>query len=220
MTSAVHVEAQEAGLQFKGEWAKVLKWRSIGPASMGGRIVDLEVVERDPVVFYIATASGGLFKTENAGTTFDPVFDREATVSIGDVAVSRSHPNVVWVGTGEHNGRNSVSWGDGVYKSTDGGKSWKNMGLKKSFSIGRIAIHPENPDIVYVGAVGRLWGPNPERGLFKTTDGGKSWEKILYVDEKTGCIEVQMHPTRPDTLLVAMYERQRDAVDGGDPAGR
>jgi photosystem II stability/assembly factor-like uncharacterized protein len=208
------------GPRFADEWTKALNWRSIGPASMGGRIVDLAMVENDPVVFYMATASGGLFKTTNGGTTFAPVFEREATVSIGDVAVSASNPNVVWVGTGEHNGRNSVSWGDGVYKSTDGGKSWTNMGLKKSFSIGRIAIHPENPDIVYVGAVGRLWGPNEQRGLFKTTDGGKSWEKILYVDEKTGCIEVQMHPSRPDTLLVGMYERQRDAFDGGDPAKR
>ncbi len=170
----------ESELQFSDEWVKALKWRSIGPASMGGRIVDLEVAEEDSVVFYVATASGGLFKTKNAGTTFAPVFEREATVSIGDVAVSHSNSKVVWVGTGEHNGRNSVSWGDGVYKSVDGGKTWKNMGLKKSFSIGRIAIHPENPDIVYVGALGRLWGSNEERGLFKSVDGGKTWEKILY----------------------------------------
>jgi len=213
-------QSAEPGSRFSDEWVKALKWRSIGPASMGGRIVDLEVVEKDPVVFYVATASGGLFKTENAGTTFVPVFEREATVSIGDVAVSKSNPKVVWVGTGEHNGRNSVSWGDGVYKSVDGGKTWKNMGLKKSFSIGRIAIHPENPDIVYVGALGRLWGPNEERGLFKSVDGGETWEKILYVDDKTGCVEVQMHSAQPDTLLVAMYERQRDGFDGGDPAKR
>jgi len=114
-------QSAEPGPQFSDEWVKALKWRSIGPASMGGRIVDLEVVEKDPVVFYVATASGGLFKTENAGTTFVPVFEREATASIGDVAVSKSNPKVVWVGTGEHNGRNSVSWGDGVYKSVDGG---------------------------------------------------------------------------------------------------
>ena len=155
---------------------------------MGGRIVDLAVVERDPFTFYLATASGGLFKTTNNGTTFTPVFEKEDTVSIGDVAVSRSNPNILWVGTGEHNARNSVSWGDGVYKSTDAGKTWTNMGLKKSFQIGRIEIHPTNPDIVYVGALGRLWGPNEERGLYKTTDGGKSWKKVLHVDNKTGCV--------------------------------
>ena len=202
------------------QWAGRLQWRPLGPASMGGRIVDLAVVERDPFTFYLATASGGLFKTTNNGTTFTPVFEKEATVSIGDVAVSRSNPNILWVGTGEHNARNSVSWGDGVYKSTDAGKTWTNMGLKKSFQIGRIEIHPTNPDIVYVGALGRLWGPNEERGLYKTTDGGKSWKKVLHVDNKTGCVEVKMHPKDPDTLLVAMYERERDEFDSNDPAKR
>ena len=132
-----------------------------------------------------------MFKLKDISTIFGinkeasehgtPVFEKQSTVSIGDVAVSRSDPKIIWVGTGEHNARNSVSWGDGVYKSTDAGKTWKNMGLKKSFQTGRIAIHPTNPDIVYVGALGRLWGPNEERGVYKTTDGGKSWKKILHV---------------------------------------
>ncbi|GIW78967.1 MAG: hypothetical protein KatS3mg105_0774 [Gemmatales bacterium] len=211
-----------AGQQTKlnANWVKALQWRNIGPATMGGRIVDVEVVASDPYTFYVATASGGLFKTTNNGTNFVPVFDKESSVSIGDVCVSSSHPDIVWVGTGEHNARNSVSWGDGVYKSTDGGKTWSHMGLKKSFQIGRIAIHPRNPDIVYVGALGRLWGPNPERGLYKTTDGGKTWSKILHVDDKTGCIDIAMNPTHPDTLIVAMYERQRDEFSGGDPAKR
>ncbi|MHC4406680.1 MAG: WD40/YVTN/BNR-like repeat-containing protein, partial [Planctomycetota bacterium] len=143
---------EEKPIPFNPEWVKALAWRSIGPASMGGRIVDVEVVESDPFTFYVATASGGLFKTTNNGTTFSAVFDKENTVSIGDVAVSYSDPNVVWVGTGEHNARNSVSWGDGVYRSTDGGKTWQHKGLEKSFQIGRIAIHPTNPDVVYVGA--------------------------------------------------------------------
>ena len=207
-------------LQLDPAWVSVLNWRSIGPASMGGRIVDIEVVETDPIVFYVATASGGLFKTTNNGTTFEVVFERENTVSIGDVAVSASNPDIVWVGTGEHNARNSVSWGDGVYKSLDGGKTWTHMGLERSFQIGRMAIHPTNPDIVYVGALGRLWGTNEERGLYKTTDGGKTWQKVLYVDEKTGCVEITMHPDTPDTLLAAMYERQRDRFEGANPAKR
>src|SRR5205807_2661500 len=157
--------------------------------------------------------SGGLLKTVNNGTTFEHQFDRETTVSIGDVCVAPSDRNVVWVGTGEANPRNSVSYGDGVYKSTDSGKTWKQMGLPKSFQIGRIAIHPRDPNIVYVGALGRLYGPNPERGLYKTTDGGKSWAKVLYVDDKTGVIDVRMNPRDTDTLLVATYDRQRDGFD-------
>ena len=208
------------GLKLDNKWVQNLQWRPIGPASMGGRIVDVEVVESNPFTFYVATASGGLFKTINNGTTFTPIFEKEKTVSIGDVAISKSNSDILWVGTGEHNARNSVSWGDGVYKSDNGGKTWANMGLKESFQIGRIAIHPTNPDIVYVGALGRLWGQNEERGLYKTTDGGKTWGKVLYVDDKTGCVEVKMHPKQPDTLIVAMYERQRDEFDTNDPAKR
>jgi photosystem II stability/assembly factor-like uncharacterized protein len=201
------------------EWIKTLKWRSIGPASMGGRIGALAVYEADPAIYWIGTASGGLLKTTNNGTTFEHQFDHEATVSIGDVCVAPSDPNIVWVGTGENNPRNSVSYGDGVYKSTDGGKSWKNMGLKKSFQIGKILIHPKNPDIVYVGALGRLYGPNEERGLFKTTDGGKNWQKILFTDDKTGVIDMRMNPAEPETILVAAWERQRDGFDShrGEP---
>ncbi|MCC6420450.1 MAG: PDZ domain-containing protein, partial [Gemmataceae bacterium] len=201
-------------------WVKALTWRSIGPANMGGRITALSVYEADPSRFHVATASGGLLRTTNNGTTFQHQFDREATVSIGDVCIAPSDPNIVWVGTGENNPRNSVSYGDGVYKSTDGGKTWKNMGLKQTFQIGRLAIHPKNPNVVYVGALGRLYGPNPERGLFKTTDGGRTWQKILYFDENTGVIDIAMHPADPDTLLVAMWERRRDGFDsylGGTP---
>jgi photosystem II stability/assembly factor-like uncharacterized protein len=201
------------------DWLKTVTWRSIGPASMGGRIVALAVYEADPTTYWIATASGGLLKTTNNGVTFEHQFDHEATVAIGDVAVAPSDRNIVWVGTGEHNPRNSVSYGDGVYQSTDGGKTWKNMGLRKTFQIGRIVIHPKDPNIVYVGALGRLYGPNPERGLFKTTDGGKTWEKILFIDANTGVIDVQMHPNEPETLLVSTWERQRDGFDShvGEP---
>jgi photosystem II stability/assembly factor-like uncharacterized protein len=195
------------------DWVKAMHWRCIGPAAMGGRITAFAVYEADPTTYWVATASGGLLKTVNNGVTFEHQFDHEATVSIGDVCVAPSDRNIVWVGTGENNPRNSVSYGDGVYKSTDGGKTWKNVGLKKSFQIGRIAIHPKNPDIVYVGVLGRLYGPSEERGLYKTTDGGKTWERVLFVDDRTGVIDVAMNPADPETLLVSMWERQRDGFD-------
>jgi photosystem II stability/assembly factor-like uncharacterized protein/tetratricopeptide (TPR) repeat protein len=201
-------------------WARALKWRTIGPTAMGGRVVDLAVVEKDPTIWYVASASGGLFKTTNAGTTFQSIFDSEAVVSIGDICVAPSNPDIVWVGTGEQNARNSASWGDGVYRTTDGGKNWQNMGLRDSFQIGKILVHPKNPDIVYVGALGRLWGENTERGVFKTIDGGKTWEKILYIDDKTGCIDLAMSPEDPNVILAAMYERKRDNTDDNDPIKR
>ncbi len=210
-TNSATQTASAAPLDAK--WTQALAWRSIGPAGMGGRIVDLAVNESDSSMYWVATASGGLLKTTNNGTTFVHQFDHEATVSIGSVCVAPSDPNIVWVGTGENNPRNSVSYGDGVYKSTDGGKTWKNMGLGKTFQIGRIVIHPKDPNVVYVGALGRLYGPNPDRGLYKTTDGGKTWDRVLYVDDKTGVIDIRMHPTDPETLLVAMWERQRDGYD-------
>ncbi|MGI9498137.1 MAG: VPS10 domain-containing protein [Mariniblastus sp.] len=200
--------------------ADQFSWRSIGPANMGGRITAIAVSEKDPSTWWAATASGGLLKTTNDGNTFEHQFDKEATVSIGDVQVSASNPDIVWVGTGESNPRNSVSWGDGVYKSVDGGKTWKNMGLKDTFQTGALAIHPKNPDVVWVGSLGRLWGPNPERGLFKTIDGGKTWKKVLFVNDTTGVIDVQLNPKNPDHLLVATYERKRDGFDGNDPEQR
>lgn len=199
------------------EWRRALTWRSIGPANMGGRITALAVCAAEPSTYYVGTATGGLLKTVNNGITFEHQFDRQKVVSIGDVCVAPSNQDIVWVGTGENNPRNSVSYGDGVYKSSDGGKSWQHMGLKETFQIGRILIHPNNPDIVYVGALGRLYGPNPERGLYKTVDGGKTWDKILFVDDKTGVIDMRMHPQNPDVLLVAMWERRRDSFDGNDP---
>ncbi|MFG0284166.1 MAG: PDZ domain-containing protein [Phycisphaerales bacterium JB039] len=212
--------AQEAAAAptLPQEWVDQFQWRSVGPANMSGRITALAVYEADPSTYWVASASGGLLKTTNNGITFEHQFDREKTVSIGDVAVAQSDPSVVWVGTGESNPRNSVSWGNGVYKSTDGGRTWAHKGLDESFQIGRIVIHPENPDIVYVGALGRLWGPNEQRGLYKTTDGGETWQRILYIDDKTGVVDVNMHPEDPDTLLIATYERQRDEFCTNDPA--
>jgi photosystem II stability/assembly factor-like uncharacterized protein len=195
------------------DWSKAFTWRSIGPANMGGRITAISVFEADPSTYWVATASGGLVKTVNNGITFEHQFDHEATVSIGDVCVAPSNKNIVWVGTGENNPRNSVSYGDGVYKSTDGGKHWQNMGLKKTHQIGKIAVHPTNPDIVYVGALGRCYGPNEERGLFKTEDGGKNWEKVWYADDKTGVIDLKLNPANPDVVYFAAWERQRDEYD-------
>jgi photosystem II stability/assembly factor-like uncharacterized protein len=201
------------------DWVSSFSWRSIGPATMGGRITAISVFEADPTTYWVATASGGLLKTVNNGITFGHQFDREATVSIGAVCVAPSDRNVVYVGTGENNPRNSVSYGDGVYKSTDGGKTWKNVGLRQSYQVGKIVVHPTDPNTVYVGALGRLYGPSEERGVFKTTDGGQHWEKVFYVDDKTGVIDLVMQPANPDTLLAALWERKRDEFDNflGEP---
>jgi S1-C subfamily serine protease/photosystem II stability/assembly factor-like uncharacterized protein len=195
------------------QWVSALNWRSIGPATMGGRITAISVFPSDPSTYWVATASGGLLKTENNGITFVHQFDKERTVSIGDVCVAPSDKNVVWVGTGEANPRNSVSYGDGVYKSTDGGKKWQNMGLRETYQTGKVVVHPKDPNTVYVGALGRCYGPNPERGVFKTSDGGKTWDKVLYLDANTGCVDLMMHPSEPDTLIAALWERRRDGFD-------
>jgi len=186
---------------------------------MGGRIDDFAVVESDLKIIYAGTASGGVWKTTNNGVTWEPIFDDQSTSTIGDVTVSQSNPDVVWVGTGEPNNRQSSSWGNGVYKSTDGGKNWTNMGLRDSHHIGRIVIHPANPDIVYVAALGHLWGPNKERGLFKTDDGGKTWTNTLFINENTGVVDVAMDPENPNTLYAAAYQRRRCGwgFNGGGP---
>ncbi|MCC6781339.1 MAG: PDZ domain-containing protein [Planctomycetes bacterium] len=199
-------------------FAEQLAWRELGPSNMGGRIVDIDVVASDPSTFWVATASGGLLKTTNNGISFEHQFDREAVVSVGAMAVAPSDPNVVWVGTGENNPRNSVSYGDGVYRSLDGGKTWTNMGLRDTFQIGDVVIDPRDPNVVWVGALGRLYGANAERGLYVTRDGGATWERPLFVDERSGVIDIAMHPDDPDTLLVATWERARDGFDGNDPA--
>lgn len=203
----------------KVELLKGLKFREIGPANMGGRIDDFAVVESNTNIVYAATASGGLWKTVNSGISWKPVFDDQPVSSIGDVTVSQSEPDVVWVGTGEANNRQSSSWGNGVYKSADGGKTWSNMGLKETAHIPRIVIHPANANVVYVAAQGKLWGPNEERGVFKTTDGGKTWSKVLYINPDTGVNDLVMDPQNPDTLYAAAYQRRRTAFgfNGGGP---
>ncbi|HJZ78374.1 MAG TPA: hypothetical protein VKE51_41890 [Vicinamibacterales bacterium] len=199
-----------------------LRWRSIGPASTGGRIDDFAVarVAGQPDSIYVAAASGGIFKSTNQGTSWTPIFDRvDAMMSIGAVAVAPSKPNVVWAGTGEANNRQSSSWGDGVWVSSDAGRTWHAAGLADTRHIGRIVIDPTNSDVVYVAATGHLWGSNSERGVFKTSDGGRTWQKVLYVDEHTGATDLAIDPRDPRTLFAATYQRQRKAwgFNGGGP---
>jgi len=188
---------------------KNLEFREIGPATMGGRIDDFAVVEGNPNIVFVGVASGGVWKTTNNGTTWEPVFDKEDVSTIGDIAIAPSDPSVVWVGTGEPNNRQSSSWGDGAYKSLDAGKTWQKTGLAATHHIGRIVIHPKNPDVVYVAGLGHLWGPNAERGVYKTTDGGKTWARVLKINDDTGVSDIAMDPESPDTLYAAAYERRR-----------
>lgn len=192
--------------------------RPIGPANMSGRVTDVAVVESRPSTIYVGTGSGGVWKTVNNGTTWTPLFDKQPVSSIGDVTVAPSNPDLIWVGTGESNPRNSVSAGNGVYKSADGGKTWFPMGLAETQHIGRMVIHPTNPDIVYVAAMGHFWGPNPERGVYKTIDGGKSWQLVKFLNEDTGFIDLSMDPTDPEVLYGCAYRVRRDGFSGGNPA--
>jgi photosystem II stability/assembly factor-like uncharacterized protein len=196
-----------------------LRFREIGPASMAGRIDDFAVLESNPAVFYVATATGGLWKTVNNGTTFETVFAGESTSSIGDVAVAPADANLVWIGTGENNNRQSSSWGDGLYRSADGGRTWKNMGLRESRHVARIIVDPVDHDVVYAAALGSLWGPGGDRGVFKTADGGLTWTKSLTTDDDTGATELVMDPSNNKVLYAATYQRRRATwgFNGGGP---
>ncbi|MDY2587716.1 VPS10 domain-containing protein [Winogradskyella aquimaris] len=196
--------------------------RNIGPGGMSGRVTAIDVVTNNPDVMYVGTASGGLWKSTSGGIKWEPIFEKEVTASIGAVKIQQSNPSVIWVGTGEGNPRNSLNGGYGVYKSLDGGKTWMAMGLEKTRHIHRIIIHPNNPNIVYVGAIGSPWGEHPERGVFKTTDGGKTWQKILFANDKTGVADLVMDPTNPNKLIAALWEHKRDPWffnSGGEGSG-
>ncbi len=199
-----------------------LSFRSVGPALTSGRIVDLAINPNNSAEYFVAVACGGVWKTSNAGITYTPVFDKQGSYSIGCVSIAASNTNVVWVGTGENNNQRSVAYGDGVYKSEDGGVSWKNMGLKTSEHIGKILIHPTNSDIVYVSSMGPLWNAGGERGIYKTTDGGKTWNQIFKLDEHTGVADMQMDPRNPDVIYAASQQRRRHVftyIGGGPGSG-
>src|SRR5262245_18282437 len=229
---------------------KALAWRSIGPANMGGRVADVAFAPGRSKIFFVATGTGGLWKTSNAGTTYAPVFDMEATASIGSVVVTGAPPDwpgrkdepkpsdteaagakpkeedrgkakIVWVGTGEGNGRNSSSWGRGVYRSTDGGATFANVGLPDSRDIPRLAVDPKNPDVCFAAALGHLWGPNAERGVYLTRDGGRTWRAVLQIDADTGACDVILDPSNASTVYAAMYMRRRTgwSFQSGGPKG-
>jgi photosystem II stability/assembly factor-like uncharacterized protein len=198
-----------------------LKFRSVGPAQISGRVVSIAVNPQNKAQYYIGVASGGVWRTDNDGTTWIPLFEHEGSYSIGTVVIDPKHPNVVWVGSGENNSQRSVSYGDGVYRSEDYGKSWKNMGLKKSEHIARILIDPRDSNVIYVAAQGPLWGPGGDRGLYKSTDSGKTWNAILTISENTGVTDVVMDPSNPDVLFAASYQRRRHyftLINGGPEA--
>ena len=237
--------AASSDRDFTADDLKGLAWRSIGPSNMGGRVAAIALVPGSRTSFYVGFGTGGVFKTENLGVTFAPVFDKYPVLSIGALAVAdapadwpgwtdekapadpntsaadRGKGKIVWVGTGEGNGRNSSSWGGGVYRSTDAGATFKHLGLTETHDIPRLAVDPRNPDVCYVAALGHLWGANPERGVYKTSDGGKSWQQILKVDEKVGASDVVLDPKAPDTLYAALYARRRTpwSFTGNSEAG-
>ncbi|MDX1761449.1 MAG: hypothetical protein R3218_04775 [Christiangramia sp.] len=196
--------------------------RNIGPAGMSGRVTSIDVVTSNPDIMYVGTASGGLWKSTSGGVKWEPIFDEQVTASIGAIAVQQSNPSVVWAGTGEGNPRNSLNGGYGIFKSLDAGRTWTRMGLEKTRHIHRVIVHPNNPDIVYAAAIGSPWGAHEERGVYKTTDGGKTWNKILYSNKLTGAADLVMDPNNPNKLIAAMWEHKRDPwffKSGGEGSG-
>jgi len=217
-----HVMAKTDNTQAISQAVSGLKWRSIGPAFMGGRIADIAVTPNNKNTWYVAVGSGGLWKTTNRGTTWHPIFDQQKSYSIGTVTIDPNNPATIWVGTGENVSGRHVAWGDGVYKSHDGGKSWQHMGLEQSEHIGKILIDPRDSNVVFVAAEGPLWSTGGERGLYKSTDGGTSWQAVLEIDKNTGVTDVEFDPANPNTLYAAAYQRQRQTwsfLAGGPQSG-
>ena len=196
--------------EFSMDMVKNMKPRNIGPGGMSGRVTSIDVVESNPEIMYVGTASGGIWKSTSGGVKWDPIFEKELTASIGAVAIQQSNPSVIWAGTGEGNPRNSLNGGFGIYKSLDAGKTWKAMGLEKTRHIHRVLIDPTNPNIVYVGAIGSPWGEHKERGVYKTIDGGKTWKQILHTNSKSGAADLIMDPKNPNKIIAAMWEHKRD----------
>lgn len=188
---------------------KNFKLRNIGPAGMSGRVTAIDVVNSDQNTWYVGAASGGVWKTTNAGANWTSLFDEQPTLNIGSIAIQQSNPAVVWVGTGEGNPRNSLNLGDGIFKTLDGGKTWKRMGLEKTHNIHRIIVDPNNPNIVYAAAIGNPYAEHPERGVYKTTDGGETWNLILHTNDTSGCAELVMDPSNPNKLIANMWQHRR-----------
>jgi len=213
-------QAAQTGAPVDEEFER-LHFRSIGPATMSGRITDFAVYEANPAIYYVGTAHGGLWKTTSNGALYEPLFQTEGLISIGDVTISQTNPDLVWVGAGESSNRQSTSFGGGVYKSTDGGRTFQHMGLANSRHINRIVIHPTNNDIVLVAALGPLYGPGGDRGVYKTTDGGRTWRRVLSVDDDTGADDLVMTHPNPDVLYASTYQRRRTGCcfNGGGPGG-
>ena len=185
------------------------RWRSIGPANMSGRVTDVEGLPSPSKTFYVATAAGGIWKTMNNGVTFKPLFQNERVISMGDMAIAPSDPNQIWAGTGEEDSRNSISPGGGIYKSMDGGETWELKGLEGTEHIGKVLVHPTNPDVVWVAALGPLWREGGDRGLYMTTDGGDTWEKKVEISDRAGFVDIAIHPRNPDVLFATSWERIR-----------
>ena len=218
--SSFYIQALQAqGAPVPTGLLQEMHFREIGPAVTGGRIHDVEALPEDPSTIYIATATGGIWKSVNKGTTWSAIFEGQATSTLGDLAIAPSDRNTIWAGTGEQNNRQSTSWGNGVYRSDDGGSTWTHLGLVETRHIGRIRVHPENPDIAFVAALGNLWKASDERGVYKTSDGGGTWEKVLFLDEYTGVVDLVMNPSDPNTLYAAAYQRLRRTwgFNGGGP---
>ncbi|NNF38951.1 MAG: hypothetical protein HKN71_09800, partial [Gemmatimonadetes bacterium] len=208
MSGAVPAAAQ-LSTPLGDEWEDAFRWRSIGPANMMGRVSDVEGIPSPSRTFFVAAAGGGIWKTTNNGVTFRPVFDPGRVISMGDLAIAPSDTLQVWAGTGEPDSRNSISPGSGIYKSGDGGLTWELKGLERTQTIGRVVVHPTNPDVVYVAALGAIWGSNAERGLYKTEDGGETWELKKFISDEAGFVDVVMDPRDPEVLFAASWERVR-----------
>src|SRR5688572_16351265 len=209
---AVAVSTESAGqlsAPLDSATLAAFRWRSIGPAVMAGRITDIEVDPRNPKIFYVVAATGGIWKTISNGTMFFPIFDEEAVISMGDLAVAPSNPDILYAGTGEEDSRNSISPGGGVYKSTDAGRTWSLVGLEQTQHIARIVVDPQDANLVYVAALGHAWGSNAERGIYKSTDGGSTWQLAKFVSDRAGFVELAMDPTDRNTLWAASWERVR-----------
>src|SRR4051794_6898878 len=209
VTTGVPQQSSGSGIILDSTLLAGFRWRNIGPANMMGRVSSVAGIPSPSRTFFVAAAAGGIWKTTNAGTTFRPVFDNEKCVSMGELAIAPSDTTQVWAGTGEEDSRNTISPGCGIFKSTDGGLTWKRVGLEKSGAIGRIVVHPTNPNIVYVAALGQPWSANAERGLYKTTDGGQSWQLMKFISPQAGFVDVAMDPSNPEVLFAASWQRVR-----------